>query len=177
MAAATAFATARFDLRPLESGDGDALFSTLSNEAQCRFLTRGAFATPGDLWAWLADPDWNGRTWIAVDRESGQVTARFVAVPAHDHGVIELGWITVGRWQGRGVASECVAALIGQLFGAEDLRKLTAEVDAENAASIALLHKLGFSREAHFRQHEHTHIGLRDVEMFGLLASEWRGEP
>lgn len=164
--------TERFTLRPLRREDAAALFPTLSDEGQCRFLTRPAFESEKELWDWLADPTWNGRTWIAEDGEGG-VAARFVAVPGHEDGVEEIGYITCAHRQSEGVARECTEALVAHLFTADGMRKLTAEVDVDNTASIRLLERLGFAREALFREHETTHIGLRDVMMFGLLSSEW----
>lgn len=164
--------TERFTMRPLRRADAAALFSTLGDEAQCRYLTRPAFADEEELWGWLADPTWNGRTWIA-ETADGEVAARFVAVPGHEDGVEEIGYITCAHRQGEGVARECTQALVAHLIETDGLRKVTAEVDAENTASIRLLESLGFTREAFFRQHETTHIGLRDVMMYGLLASEW----
>lgn len=163
--------TPRFTLRALKRSDAAALFPTLSDDEQCRYLTRPAFESEDELWGWLADPNWNGRSWIAVD-DSGAVVGRFVAFPAHAAGVEEVGYITCMDRQGEGIASECTKALIEHLF-ADDARKLTAEVDTRNAASIALLERLGFTREAHFREHEETHIGMCDVYWYGLLRADW----
>lgn len=165
-------ATPRFTLRPLRRTDAAALFPTLSDEAQCRYLTREAFASEEELWSWLADPDWNGRTWIAEDGE-GRVAARVVAVPGNEKGVAEIGYITCMHRRGEGVARECSTALIEHLFAAEGHRKLCADVDPDNAPSIRLLETLGFTREAHLREHETTHIGVRDVLVYGLLCGEW----
>ncbi|WP_432200173.1 GNAT family N-acetyltransferase [Erythrobacter sp. W53] len=165
--------TARFTMRPLQCSDCAALFPTLSNEIQCRYLTRPAFASEEELWGWLADPDWNGRTWIAEDAD-GHVAGRFVAMPGHDDCVSEIGYIVCADRQGQGVAGECTAALVDYLFNQDGQRKLTAEVDIDNTASIKLLERLGFAREAHLREHEVTHIGLRDVLLYGLLFSDKR---
>ncbi|QFT78286.1 GNAT family N-acetyltransferase [Erythrobacter sp. THAF29] len=156
-------------MRPLQRGDEKALFPTLSDKHQCLYLSRPAFETEDELWDWLSDPDWPGRTWIAQDAEG--VAARFVAVPGHEEGVIEIGYITCAHRQGVGVARECTSALVEHLF-AEGARKLTAEVDIENTPSIRLLERLGFTREAHLREHETTHAGLRDVYWYGLLESD-----
>jgi ribosomal-protein-alanine N-acetyltransferase len=168
--------TERFTLRRLQRPDAAALFPTLSDEAQCLYLTRPAFASEEELWGWLAEPGWNGRTWIAEDA-AGQVAARFVAVPAHEEGVEDVGYITCISHQRQGVARECMAALIPHLFalpvGEGGCRKLTAEVDARNTASIALIERLGFTREGYLREHETTHAGLCDVLFYGLLASEY----
>ncbi|MBX7541769.1 GNAT family N-acetyltransferase [Qipengyuania sphaerica] len=158
-------------MRPLRRSDAAALLPTLSDEGQCRYLTRPLFESEEELWGWLAEPTWNGRTWIAEDA-AGEVAGRFVAIPAHEDGVAEIGYITCAHRQGEGVARECTAALVRHLIGQEGHRKLLAEVDMENAASIRLLERLGFTREALFREHETTHKGLCDVAIYGLLASD-----
>lgn len=163
--------TARFTLRPLRRSDTAALLPTLSDEVQCRYLTRPTFESEDELWGWLADPDWNGRTWIAEDVDGG-VAGRFVAYPAHEEGVEEIGYITCADRQGDGVARECTAGLVRHLLRDEGKRKLIAEADMRNTASIRLLERLGFTREALFREHETTHAGLCDVAIYGLLASD-----
>lgn len=168
--------TQRFTLRPLQRSDAAALFPTLSDEQQCLYLTREAFASEEELWGWLAEPGWPGRTWIATDAD-GQTVARLVAVPGHAPGVFEIGYITVMDRQGEGIAKECTRALIDHLFSQPveqgGARKLTAEVDVRNTASVKLLETLGFTREATLREHDATHIGLCDVYWYGLLPREW----
>ena len=169
----TLIQTERFALRPLLRGDASALLSTLSDEAQCRYLSRGAFADEEELAGWLLDPDWNGRSWVAVDRASKALVGRFVLVPTAEVGMSEVGYITVTEWQHQGVAGECVAALISHAFEVENQRRLIAEIDSENTASIALIERLGFKREGWLREHETTHQGLCDLLIYGLLRHEW----
>jgi RimJ/RimL family protein N-acetyltransferase len=76
---------------------------------------------------------------------------------------------------GRGIATEAVAALIDELF-AEGQRRLFADTDPDNVASIALVERLGFKREALLRAEWETHIGVRDSLIFGILADEWRAQ-
>lgn len=166
--------TRRFTLRPLVSGDASALFATLSNEAQCRFLSRSAFTSEQELADWLLDPNWNGRSWVAIDKTARGIAGRFVVVPTSEAGISELGYITIREWQGRGVAQECVAALVSHMFQAENQKRLIAEIDAEHVASIAVVERLGFKREALLREHEMTHKGLCDMCIYGLQRDEWR---
>lgn len=162
--------TPRFTMRALRRSDAAALLPTLGDPEQCRFLTRPAFADEAELWGWLAEPGWPGRSWIAEDAQ-GRVAGRFVAVPAHEEGVVEIGYITCAERQGEGVARECTEALVAHLF-AGGARKILADIDAENLASLRLAEALGFTREALLREHETTHAGLRDVAVYALLASE-----
>ncbi|MEL6540796.1 MAG: GNAT family protein [Pseudomonadota bacterium] len=172
--------TARFVMRPLQRSDAAALFPTLSDEQQCLYLSRERFASEDELWGWLAEPDWPGLTWIAVDAD-GNTVARLVAVPRLPEDpagpVFEIGYITVMDRQGEGIAKECSAALIHHLFSRPveqgGARKLTAEVDVRNTPSVRLLEALGFTREAHFREQDSTHMGLCDVYWYGLLRREW----
>ncbi|WP_299193261.1 GNAT family protein [uncultured Erythrobacter sp.] len=159
-------------MRSLRDADIAALYPTLSDEAQCLYLTRPAFTSHEELCGWLTDPAWPGLTWIA-ERADGSVAGRFVAHTAHEEGVEEIGYITCKDAQGTGVARECTAALIAHRFET-GARKITAEVDARNTASVRLLERLGFTREAHLREHETTHAGVCDVYLYGLLAREWK---
>ena len=59
-------------------------------------------------------------------------------------GIAELGYAVSAHVQGRGIASEAVAAMLelgGTAFG---VREVHAIVDERNAASIALLERFGF---------------------------------
>ncbi len=164
----TTLQTPRFTMRGLQRSDAAALLLTLGDEGQCRYLSRPAFASEEELWGWLAEPSWTGRTWIAEDA-GGQVVGRFVAVPQDEAGVEEIGYITCADRQGEGIARECTAALIAHLFDGEiPAKRLTAEVDVENTPSIRLLERLGFTREALHLAYEETHKGVCDVAIYAL---------
>lgn len=164
---APALTTPRYTMRGLRRGDAAALMPTLGDPAQCRYLSQPAFQTEQELWDWLAEPGWPGRTWIAEDGK-GAVVGRYVAVPQGDGDVQEIGYITCADFQGRGAARECVGALIAHLFAGEGKSRLVAEVDIENAASLALLNRLGFIRTGFLPAHEETHKGLCDIAIYSL---------
>ncbi len=165
--------TRRFTMRPLEPADAAALFSTLSDPAQCQFLLRPAFKTEQELAEWLCDPEWDGRTWSAIDRETGEVVARIVAVPAGGR-QSEVGYTTVAHRQGEGIAEECTRRLAEYLFEDENHHRLTAGTDPRNTGSNRVLEKLGFRREAHCLQSVKAHEGWCDEYFWALLGSEWR---
>lgn len=163
----------RFILRKLERVDTPALFPTFSSASQCRYMSRAHFDSKLELADWLTDSSWNGRSWVAVSRDDGCVVGRLVSVPGRDDGVAEVGYVTVADRQGQGVARTCMTALIAHLFDVENLRRVFAEIDAENAASIALAERLGFVREGCLRAHEISHKGLCDMVVYGQLRGEW----
>ena len=58
----------------------------------------------------------------------------------------EIGyWVGAPFW-GTGFASEAVEGLVDHLFRTRDLERITAEVQAENEASLRVLEKAGFRR-------------------------------
>jgi RimJ/RimL family protein N-acetyltransferase len=87
--------------------------------------------------------------------------------------VTEIGYILFRAHWGKGIVTEAVAALIDLLF-AEGQRRVFADTDPDNKASIAVLQRLGFTLEATLRAEWETHIGVRDSLIWGLLEDEWR---
>ncbi len=173
--ATKSFDTPRFNMRAILRSDAAALYGTLSDEAQCRYMSQPHFTSLEQLADWLMDSEWPGRTWVAIDKTDGSLAGRYVAFPGRDAGVLELGYVTAAGRQGQGVATECMRALVGHLLLEGDYRRLYVEIDAENQASMRLIERLGFQREGCPRQHETTHKGLCDMLIYGLLRGEWSG--
>ncbi len=164
--------TDRFLLRPLQAGDENALYSAMSNDDLMRYWSRAPFTDAAEFRSYLFDREWDGRTWIAVPRAGGDPVCRVVA-SAHGKEVCEIGYIIVPGNERRGVAKECVSALITHLFRAEGVHRIFADVDPRNVPSNRLLQSLGFTREAHLRHAMRTHIGWCDTWLWGLLEDEW----
>ena len=148
----------------------------MSDHALMTWWSRRPFETVEELRAYFAqhrEGEW--RAW-AVTRSGDDRAVGFVAAgEKRQGGVTELGYMVVPEAQGRGVAREAVAGLVGQLFS-EGQRRVFADVDPDNRASVALLERLGFRLEGRLRSEWHTHIGVRDSLIYGLLAGEWQTE-
>ena len=174
-------ATARFTLRPLAPGDEHALFPAYSDAETMRYWSRGPFDTVEALRDWLFDRDWTGRTWVAVPAAGGDPVLRLVAAQEGAQ-VSEIGYIVVPGHARQGIAHECLAALLTQLFTVERVHRVFADVDPRNHASNSLLRRLGFTREAHLRDAMKTHLGWCDSWLWAMLEDEWdparhTGEP
>ena len=87
----------------------------------------------------------------------------------------ELGYALGRAHWGRSVMHEALAALLGHAFGPMGLRRIEAEIDPRNVASARLVQRLGFTREGLLRQRWVTKGEATDVEIHGLLRSEWPG--
>jgi len=174
-APAPPIATARLLLRARTIDDADALFPAMSDPAQMTWWSHPPFASVEALRAQFAAhvaSDW--RCW-AITRAGDDRALGFVAAgEKRQGGVSELGYFLARDAQGQGIAREAVSAVTARLFD-EGQRRVFADTDPDNRASIALLERLGFIREGRLRGEWHTHIGVRDSLIFGLLATEWRG--
>lgn len=85
----------------------------------------------------------------------------------------EIGYGVGEEFQGRGLGTKSVKLLLDKIFIQTDLRKLIAYVSTNNAASCALLEKLGFKREGLLKEHYIVNGNPTDEGLYAILRSEW----
>jgi RimJ/RimL family protein N-acetyltransferase len=85
----------------------------------------------------------------------------------------DVGCTVATEHQGRGYATEALTAVVGHLLIRRGLHKVSAECDARNIASAALLRRVGFRQEGLRREHTWIKGEWTDDLLFGLLAREW----
>lgn len=83
-----------------------------------------------------------------------------------------VGYWCDARLAGRGVTTAAVALVLDHCFGPVRLHRVEATVRPENAASIAVLNKLGFRREGLLRRYLDVDGAWRDHYSFALTAEE-----
>ena len=87
----------------------------------------------------------------------------------------EVGYCLHSAHWGQGYMREALSALIGYGFGVLKLRRLEADVDPNNAASLGILARMGFQREGLLRERWNVGGDVQDSVLLGLLAREWKG--
>lgn len=169
------FESERLAFRPQRVEDAEALHDAYSDIELMRYWSSAPHVTIEDTIAYLSPrvdfPEWRGWsvTLKCSDRAIGTVAAGL-----RREGVSEIGYMLARAHWGRGIAREAVTRLLDLLFVEEGCRRVFADTDPENAASIRLLQALGFRREGLLRAEWETHIGVRDSVIWGLLRDEWR---
>jgi len=112
-------------------------------------------------------PEWRPGHWfqVAVERD-GELIGDVAFWPDHDGGTVEIGYSLHPDAQGRGYASEAVAALVRALRdrGAD---AVVAGCDPDNAASIRLLERLGFAFEGIVDGERTYRLAISGVSTFG----------
>jgi len=90
------------------------------------------------------------------------------------NGRAEIGYAMGSAYWGKGYMNEALTALIVHAFDVMDYRRLEADVDPRNSASIKTLERLGFQREGFLRERWHVGGELQDAFFYGLLKREWQ---
>ncbi len=93
-------------------------------------------------------------TWfqLAIRLPAGELIGDLGIHFEEDPRQVEIGVTLAPEHQGQGFASEALQILLDRLFGIPRTHRVHASVDPRNAASIKLLERLGFRKEAHHRQ-------------------------
>lgn len=170
----------RVRLRWLRQQDADALFAIYSDpevtrywstppmrhKAEARQLVREVHEEhlAGLLHEWgLAD--------AGTDRVIGTCTLFHLD---RDNRRAEVGFALGRPWWGQGLMAEGLTTLLDFCFEGLELRRLEADVDPHNRASIRLLERLGFRCEGLLRERWNVGGALQDSALYGLLAREYR---
>lgn len=93
---------------------------------------------------------------------------------SRSNGRAEIGYAMGSAYWGKGYMNEALKALIVHAFDVMNFRRLEADVDPRNDASIRTLERLGFQREGFLRERWHVGGELQDAYFYGLLKREWQ---
>lgn len=112
---------------------------------------------------------------IAIElKETGTLIGDcYFKINEHDDRQAEIGYTLSRAYQGRGFATEAVACVLTYAFLTFDLHRIIAITDCENAASVALLERIGMRREGHFLQNVWFKGKWGDEYLYAILKEEW----
>ncbi|OMC71765.1 ribosomal-protein-serine acetyltransferase [Paenibacillus sp. FSL H7-0326] len=88
----------------------------------------------------------------------------------------EIGYWLGKEYEGKGIITRSVKALINYAFLELKLNKVEIGVATDNTKSRAIPEKLGFKREGELRDYEYINGRFVDRIIYGLKADEWRTE-
>ncbi len=155
--------------------DGSALLAIFGDEDCCIYLAGPANRSVSETVSMLRQ--WNEgaeeTTWAIVETGDGNALGRATLIP-RGRDVWEVGVMLCPAAQGRGLATKALAEIIDHGFEKLGARRIFADVDVENLASVRLFERLGFQREGVLRANWKTHIGVRDSLILGLIDTDPR---
>jgi RimJ/RimL family protein N-acetyltransferase len=166
-------------LRALEPRDREQVFALYADKEAVRFGFQPKMDTADDATALIE----RTRTLAAErsvfhwgvartedDRVVGHATLFHLDV---EQGRAEIGYSIVRDLWGRGLGRRAVGLLVGFAFDTLELRRVEADVDPRNEASLRLVERLGFVREGYLRERWLLGGEIQDAVLFGLLRREW----
>lgn len=106
-------------------------------------------------------------------RESGDLVGDFGVHFLEDGQQAEIGVTLAPEWQGLGLGSEALIAVLDCLFGPMGKHRVVASVDPRNTPSVTLMRRVGMRQEAHFRQSLRFKGEWVDDVVFAALGPEW----
>ncbi|WAC68771.1 GNAT family N-acetyltransferase [Microbacterium sp. SL75] len=169
----------RVRLRPFEKSDLEAMATYRGDADVCRFLPFEPQSPDdirrrnGHLMGGTSLEGARGGVMLVIEND-GTVIGDLVLFHLDiEAGSAEIGWVVSPAASGRGLATEAVRALIDTAFDVYGLRRLVAQIDADNARSVALAERLGLRREAHFVENEWFKGRWSDLLVYAVLDREW----
>jgi len=177
----TPITTDRLTLRVLDPADAEAVFAYRA-EAEVSRYQSWVPASVAEIRTFIAGlagigPDTPGR-WFQLGivlRASGELIGDCgIHVSAREPREAEVGITVAPAFQRRGLASEALRALLGFLFDGLGKHRVYGSVDPRNAASLAMLERVGMRREAHFVESLWFKGEWADDVVCAMLEREWR---
>jgi RimJ/RimL family protein N-acetyltransferase len=169
----------RIRLRTINESDFDQISAIFSDPKVMRYWSRTPLESVDDALALLHDIQRSNRQrsilkWgVALKPMNnliGTVTL-FNLDLAQDRA--EIGYAQAQAYWGHGYIHEALQALLTYAFEEMQLRRLEADVDPRNVASIKTLERLGFEREGYLRERWHVGGETQDALFYGLLKRQW----
>ena len=173
--------TERLRLRPLTTGDLDALLTYRGRADVCRYLPFEPMTAEVLLGRLRTDLS---RTTITLEgqaltlgvelAETGRLIGDLVLFfRSREHAGGELGYVFHPDVAGQGYATEAARAILGLAFHQFGLHRVIARLDARNESSAKLAARLGMRKEAHFVRNELFKGEWSDEVVYAILSEEF----
>lgn len=171
--------TERLHLREVTRDDALALYAIHSDPQVMRFWSYPAWTQLAQAQAKVDAIATQRReqdilVWAIADADSDLLIGTLAVFAWNrEQGRAEIGYSLHRDWQGRGLASEALQAVLRVLFNELGLRRLEADIDPRNHASCRLVEKLGFQREGLLRARWQVNEEVCDSLLYGLLRQDF----
>lgn len=177
----TVLHTERLRLEPLAERHADELFAPLADPRLYAHVPQEPPASPDvlrlrcALLARRCSPD--GRelwlNWVMRDRADGVCRGRLQATVRRADALAWIAYEVFPPYWRQGLAREGCTAMVRWLIEALGVRRLAAEVDSHNTASLRLLERIGFQRAGFRPAADHFKGRTSDEWTLRLTRDEW----
>ena len=170
--------TERLRLRKISRKDVNEIFFLRSDKRVLHYLDKAPAKTKKDAYDFIkilhdAEKNADGITWGITLKNIEKIigTIGFWRMQK-EHYRAEIGYILHPDYWGKGITQEAMTAVIKYGFEVMKLHSIEANVNPDNAASIRLLEKNGFVREAYFKENYYFDGKFLDSAIYSLIISD-----
>lgn len=110
---------------------------------------------------------------ILTKKENRLIGDMGIIFTGHEKMQAEVGCTLNKDFQGKGYATEALTAMVNYLFGALKKHRVVASIDPRNIPSIRLIERLGFRKEAHFKESYFLRGEWVDDVIYAMLDKDW----
>lgn len=174
--------TERLLLREINTNDAQEIFTLRSSKTIMQYIDRPMAATKADALKYIgiiADALKNneGITWgISLADDLMLIgTIGFWQIQKENYRA-EIGYMLNDAFQRRGIMQEAISVVLDYGFNIMKLHSVEANVNPANEASIKLLEKNNFIREAYFKENYYYDGKFLDSYVYSLLAKKFKTE-
>jgi ribosomal-protein-alanine N-acetyltransferase len=174
----TVLETKNLLLRSFRTNDADDFFVLRSNPEVMKYIGRPLATSIDDTVHLIAVLKKNhemntGITWAITHKSADRLIGTigyWRIIPEHHRA--EIGYLLHPDFQGKGMMSEAVSAVLDYGFNTLGLHSVEAVIHPQNTASVHLMEKFGFVQEAHFREDFYFNGEFQDTLVFSLLNKQ-----
>ncbi len=170
----------RLIFRKFEKNDAESLFKIRSNDLVMKYMDSLIHKNKSDSSTLISSilSDFKNRigiNWAIVSKSNNQLVGSFSFWRLiKQHCRAEIGYSMHSNYWGQGIMNETFKTLIEFGFNNLQLHSLEANVNPQNDQSIKLLERVGFKKEAHFRENFLYNGQFIDSLIFCLLETDVR---
>ena len=158
--------------------DSKELFLIRSDDDVMRFMDISRMESINDSEKWIQTvwedfKNENGITWGIIDKSSNRFVGYFGfwrMIPEHCRA--EIGYALNPKYWSNGYMTESLKTITKYGFGKIKLHSIEANVNPNNKSSIKLLEKIGFKKEAYFRENYLFNNKFNDSIIYSLLEKD-----
>ena len=170
--------TQRLILRAITEKDAREIFRLRSNENVMQYIDRPRPQTTDDALSYIniivnALKNNEGITWgISLKHNDTLIgTIGFWRLEKENHRA-EIGYMLDDAFQRQGIMQEALHAVLDFGFNVMLLHSVEANINPMNIASMKILEKNNFVREAHFRENYYYNGKFLDSYVYSLLSTD-----
>jgi ribosomal-protein-alanine N-acetyltransferase len=176
------FDSERLHFRKINLADAKEIFSIRSNDDVMRFMDVPRHHSIGDsekLIRAIEDSYKNeaGINWAIIEKKSNAFIGYIGFIRMNpEHCRAEIGYALKPEFWGRGFMFETINRIVRFGFEEMNLHSIEANVNPLNERSQKVLERVGFKKEAHFRENYLFNGEFLDSIIFSLLEKDLMGQ-